>query len=709
MAQSGRKRVVIFYRLFLWGMVLLGAVPIVLRILWIQYVDGESLRSVGNSQSYKQKTIAPSRGNILADDKRLLVTSLPTYKVFMDMAPDGMTDELFAAHVDSLALCLSQLFRDKSEAAYRSDLISKRRAEKRYYRLGNRSLNFAELKRLRQFPLLRLNRNVGGLVVEDSYVRKRILGDLAMRTLGYRKGDLRVGLEGAFDDALRGTPGMRIEKKSYGGRYIPVGTAEQLDPVEGADVITTLDINLQDVVEKELRLQLEANQADFGTVVVMEVRTGDVKAIANLKRTESGKYREEMNYAVGRRTEPGSTFKVASLINLLEDGYVKLDDSVDTEGGKWRIHDKVIRDSHEGGYGKITVRRAWEVSSNVAVTKLVYRHYNGKEAEFVNRLYGMRLNQRLGLPIAGEAQPNIKYPDNPLWSGISLPMMSIGYEVELTPLQILTFYNAIANDGRMVAPRFVTELQRDGRTVETYPVRELVASICSPQTLEQVRSVLKGVVDSGTAKNLRAEKYKIAGKTGTAQIARNDKGYKLGGKVRYQASFAGYFPADAPQYSCIVVVSSPTKQSYYGNRVAGPIFRKIVDKVYGTRAEWFPKKEGSRRMAAQYCKRGLAEPLMESLDQLGVAVQDKSSGADWVTPIRGKEEVVVHSSGGSHSVGGLVVPNVQGMPLNDALFALENAGLRVRVRGRGSVKAQSVSPGTKLQAGTVVELTMSIL
>ncbi len=699
----------VFYRLFVWGMVLLGAVPIVLRILWIQYVEGESLRSMGDSQSYKQKTIAPSRGNILSDDGRLLVTSLPTYKVYMDMAPDGMEDELFAANVDSLALRLSRLFGDRSEAAYRSELISKRRAEKHYCRLGNRTLNYAELRELKRFPLLRLNRNVGGLIVEDSYVRKRILGEMAMRTLGYTKGDLYVGLEGAFDEALRGTPGMRIEKKSYGGRYIPVGTAEQVDPVEGADVVSTLDINLQDVVEKELRQQLEANRADFGTVVVMEVKTGDVKAIANLKRTSGGGYREEMNYAVGRRTEPGSTFKVASLINLLEDGHVKLDDSVDTEGGAWRVYDKVIRDSHEGGYGKISVRRAWELSSNVAVAKLVDHHYRGREQDFVNRLYGMRLNQWLDLPIAGEAKPYVKYPGDRLWSGISLPMMSIGYEVELTPLQILTFYNAIANDGRMVAPRFVTELQRDGRTVRTYPVRELVASICSPRTLDQVRSVLKGVVDSGTASNLRAEKYLIAGKTGTAQIARNDKGYKLGGEVRYQASFAGYFPADAPQYSCIVVVSSPTQQSYYGNRVAGPIFRKIVDKVYGTRSEWFPHAAGSRRMAAQYCKPGLASPLLESLEQLGMRVEDRSGGADWVSPMRGAQEVVVHPSARARSQGGLVVPNVKGMPLNDALFALENAGLRVRVQGRGSVRTQSVAPGTKLEAGTVVELRMSIL
>lgn len=686
------------------------ALCIVARVFYIQYIEGEELRAKGNRLVTRVRTVPPSRGNILADDGRLLVTSLPSYRVYMDLAPQGMTDEIFSENIDSLCLCLSSLFKDKSASEYRTKLVSLRRLRRRYVRIGNRDLNYRELKSLQKFPLLRLSRNVGGLIYEQSYNRLRPLGDLASRTLGKKIDVQYIGLEGAYNEVLRGDSGLRVEKRSFGNKWIPVGGPDDVPPIDGADLLTTIDINLQDAVDQALRSQLRLNGAHHGTVVVMEVATGDVKAIANLTLGEGGYYNEyERNYAVGTSTEPGSTFKVASLIALLEGGYITLDDTVDTGDGALRVFDDVISDTKEGGYGAISVRRVWELSSNVGVAKLVRKYFGKNESAFVDRLYAMHLNQPLGLPIKGEGRPRIKYPGDQLWSGLSLPMMSIGYEVLLTPMQILTFYNAIANDGRMVKPRFVTELLRDGQVVKRYPVEEIIPNLCSKKTLKQVREVLEGVVENGTASNLRAEKYRIAGKTGTAQIAHGKEGYKKGGRVSYQASFVGYFPADKPQYSCIVVVSSPTRHSYYGNRVAGPIFRKIVDQVYGTRIEWFPTLSIEKSMSAMYCKPGLSSRLRTSLAEMGVTVQDSSRATEWVDVQRHDNfvELKVPDSLPDELPG--LVPDVRGFPLSDALSALENAGYRVRVHGRGSVRSQSIPAGTKRQRGAIIDLQMSVI
>ncbi len=437
----------------------------------------------------------------------------------------------------------------------------------------------------------------------------------------------------------------------------------------------------------------------------MEVETGDIKAIANLKRDEDGVYSEAYNYAIGESAEPGSTFKIASLIALLEEGYVKLDDEVNTGKGKMKIYDRTLTDSHEEGYGKITVKEVFELSSNVGVAMLVTKYFKGKEKDFIDRLYGMKLNQPLNLEIQGEVAPNIKYPGDKYWSGLSLPMMSIGYEVQITPLQMLTFYNAIANDGKMVKPHFIKALLKHGQPIQTFSGEVINSSICSGSTLRKVREVLEGVVEQGTAMNLKNPRYKIAGKTGTAQIAKGKKGYKSQGQVSYQASFVGYFPADDPKYSCIVVVNSPSKSVYYGNIVAGPIFKEISDKVFATNQEWFPSVDSDADLTDMpKSKSGFKEHIEEVLDELDIPVNDKSKESKWVSTIQTDEDIELKQK----TVIQNLVPDVKGMCIKDALFLLENVGLKVSVKGKGTVRNQSITPGSRAERGQRILLEMSM-
>jgi len=471
------------------------------------------------------------------------------------------------------------------------------------------------------------------------------------------------------------------------------------------DVFTTIDVTLQDVAENALRTQLRKHEAEHGTVILMEVETGEIKAIANLRRNEDGTYDEAFNYAIGEGAEPGSTFKVAALIALLEDGYISLTDTINTGKGKAQYYDKTITDSKEGGYGRISVKEVFEFSSNVGVTELVTKHYKGKEKDFIDRLYSIKLNQPLDIPIKGETKPYIKYPGDKLWSGISLPMMSIGYEVKLTPLQLLTFYNAIANNGCMVKPKFVNSIKQHGQTVTTFRTEIINPSICSRSTLKKVHQVLEGVVENGTAKNLRNSNYKIAGKTGTAQIAQGTEGYRQRGEISYQASFAGYFPADDPKYSCIVVVNSPSRSVYYGNLVAGPIFKEIADKVYSTSKEWFPViPKRSELTELPESKNGFRPEIKEVMQELRIPLTDESSNYPWIITHRNDNEVELKKK----SVIQNLVPDVQGMCLKDALYLLENNGLRVDVRGRGTVRRQSLTPGNRVNSGDRIVLEMSM-
>ena len=679
------------------------AVCIVVQIFRVQVVQGKHWRAKADSVSTSYVNVEAVRGNIFANDGSLLATSLPEYEVRMDVNADALSDELFYSKVDSLAWELSNFYQDKSYKEYAEELKWARKNGSRYH-LIRRSVTFPELKVLKDFPIFKRGRFKGGFIVEQKNRRVKPFKSLASRAIGYVKEDIKVGLEGAYDNYLGGVTGKRLMQRLPGGLWMPINDDEEIAPTDGFDIITTVDVNIQDVAHNALKKQLIKHDADHGSVVLMEVETGEIRAIANLSRLSEGVYAEAYNYAVGESTEPGSTFKLAAIMAALEDGYVDIDDSIDTDSGFVQYYDLTLKDSKEGGYGKLPVSEAFAVSSNVAISKIIFENYGNKPQKFINHLYRMKLDEPLGLNIPGEGIPRIKNPDDKFWSGVSLPWISVGYEVTLTPLQTLVLYNAVANNGKMIAPIFVKEVRQLGKPVEKFKARVINPKIASDKTLKKVRRLLEMVVEEGTAANLSNTDYRIAGKTGTAQIAQGSGGYKLSQTI-YQASFAGYFPADNPKYSCIVVVSAPSKAVYYGNLVAGPIFREIADKVYASGIEMHKPIPDTTDNSVFYhppiAKRGHADDTKYVYANLGVSPSMKTQ-EPWVRPWKenDKIELLPHKT-----IRGLV-PNVLGMTLMDAIFLLENESLAVEVEGSGRVKAQSVQPGTKINGFTTVKITL---
>jgi cell division protein FtsI (penicillin-binding protein 3) len=678
------------------------------KIFYLQLIEGSKWKDQAQSLTLKDITVESNRGDILAADGRLLASSVPYYEIRMDTRSTGMDDAIFNSNIDSLAYHLSKLFRDKSSTQYKNELIKARKKDERFY-LIRRRVNYNQLKKLKTFPILRLGQYKGGFIVLQTNMRIQPHGSLASRTIGKTtkgEGGNVVGIEGAFDKELKGVEGVRLMQRLNGNVWMPVHDGNEVEPKDGMDVVTTIDINIQDVAESALLRQLQKQQAHHGTAVLMEVSTGKIRAIVNLERNDKGQYKETYNYAIGESRAPGSTFKLASMIALLEDGFVDVDDTVNTGNGKVMYYDKPITDTKHGGHGTLTVQEVLEVSSNVGISKLVTKYYTGKEEKFINRLYEMNLNNRLGISIHGEGKPQIIYPGDKLWSGVTLPQMSIGYEVRLTPLQTLTLYNAIANNGRMVKPRFVEGLMYHGDWVKTFNTDVLKQSICSRPTLKKVQSMLKGVVERGTARNLKNDNYKIAGKTGTAQIANIESGYSDRSRITYQASFAGYFPADNPKYSCIVVVNAPSRNVYYGNLVAGPVFKEIADKVYATNFEihdGINVVNDETKTKIPYTKNSYKKDLKNALVDLGIKVNDDEADSEWVITTKLDSCVKLNN----RQIHENLMPNVKGMGVKDAVYILENMDLTVELKGRGTILKQSITPGTRISNGDLVVLEMS--
>jgi cell division protein FtsI (penicillin-binding protein 3) len=689
--------------------ILIFGLSIIARIVYLQFIKVKELSVKAHELSVKNIEIDPNRGDILACDGRLLATSLPFYEIRVDVSNNIIPKEQFIQDIDSLAFCLSKLFKDKSKSAYKHMLIQAR-AENDRYLLLKRKADYEELKQLKTFPIFRLGKNKGGLITIRNDMRFLPHGNMAARTIGYlskSEAYTLVGIESSFNNELRGVKGIKLMQRLPGNVWMPLNDENEVEPKDGYDVVTTIDLNIQDVAEEALRKQLTKHNAHHGTAILMEVKTGEVKAIANLEKDESGDYYESYNYGIGESTEPGSTFKLASLMAAMEDGYVNPEDTIDTGNGSIQFYDQVIHDSNEKGFGKISIQKVFEVSSNIGVAKVVTKYYKGKEKQFINRIYSFGLNKKLGLDLKGEGEPNIKYPGDKLWSGISLPMMAHGYEVSLTPIQILAFYNAVANNGKLVRPHFVKELCYHGKVVKTFGTEVIIPSICSTATIRKARKMLEGVVEHGTAMNLKDSVLKIAGKTGTAQIAKNKSGYRQEVRISYQASFVGYFPADNPRYSCIVVVNSPSNEVYYGNLVAGPVFKEISDKVNATSFELHDEViSGKSHLKSDIpsSKNGNWQETYESLDELGIPFEEKyDKTSSWILTQKKEDKIEISN----RKITSNLVPDVTGMGAKDAVYLLENAGLRVSLKGFGKVANQSVTPGTQLEKGDLVELSLN--
>lgn len=678
-------------------MLVVFAIGILFKIGQVQFIESDHWQELAKSYSTKYRKIDAVRGNIYANDGSLIATSVPKYEVRFDINAEAITDKIFQRDIDSLCFRLSQVLPHKSVSDWKTQLIHARNNGSRYHLIG-RKLSYTKLKEMRQFPIFRRGKYKGGFIYIQQNKREKPFQLLASRTIGYnRKNAKPVGLEGAYDQILSGTQGIRLMQKIAGGVWMPIEDDNEVEPEDGSDVLTTIDINIQDVAENALLEQLKKQDADHGCVVLMEVKTGEVKAIANLTRQKSGNYWETYNYAVGESTEPGSTFKLASLIVALEDGFIDLTDSIETGKGSFKFYDQKMFDSKVGGYGKISIKRAFEVSSNIAIARIINENYSNNPQKFIDRLYKMNLNQKLGLEIYGEGEPKIKSANDPTWSGISLPWISHGYEVSLTPLQILTFYNAVANNGKMVKPQFVREIRKMGNPIQQFQPKVINPSICSKSTIKKAKLMLEGVVENGTATNLKNSNYKIAGKTGTAQIYNAKYGYKYDKKVSYQASFVGYFPAQNPMYSCIVVVNAPSKNVYYGNLVAGPIFKEIADKVYATSIPLHKEIKKETHLASKtpypVSKNGYRHDLNTILTELDVPQVIKGDQPNWVATSTEKEKVTMYKR---EFTKGLL-PNVVGMDIKDAIYILENLGIKAEFKGKGVIKSQQPVPGTRIK------------
>ncbi len=703
-------RVGAIYLVFLcFGLWIIG------KVIYLQTLEHDKWKEEARKEILKNVIISSNRGNIYATDGRLLATSIPYYQIRMDLKASGLTDKIFYSGVDSLAICLYNLFKSgssKTAREYRNDLIAAHRRGERFHLIKDK-VNYLQLQQIKKFPVFRYGRYTGGLIYIQKDLRVRPHENLAARFIGRTTHDKRgniVGIEGAYDDQLSGIQGIALKQRLPGNVWMPVSDKNQVDPKDGMDVFTTIDINFQDVAEKALRRQLISQAADHGTVVLMEVETGRIRAIANLGKDNYGGYRELQNYAVAESVEPGSVFKLPVIMTALEDGYIDLDDTVNTGNGVLQYYDKVIRDDsyRKGGYGRITVQRVFEVSSNIGMVNIITRSYKNREDHFIDRLCNMKLNKKTGTEIKGEGVPYIKYPQDKYWSGISLAMMSHGYEVRLTPLQILTFYNAVANNGRMVKPKFVDELRFHGRLVESYDTEIIDHSICSKTTLNMAKILLRGVVENGTAKNLNIPDFAIAGKTGTSQIFNVESGtYRSENGISYQSSFVGYFPAQKPKYSCIVIISSPSKSVYHGNVVAGPVFLEIARKVYALDFDEVCADVPDEYVSVDlpYSKDGSKSDLVEIADNLDITIAEKDIVKDWASTTKKESAIEIRNK----PIIPNLVPNVVMMGAKDAVFLLENSGLKVLVKGRGSVRSQSIQPGTKINEGDIIELEMSFL
>jgi len=703
------KKKDILWRIYLvYFLICLFGVAIISRVVVIQFVQGDEWRAKAESMSTRFFNIEAVRGNIYDANGSMLATSLPYYEVGMDVNTEAITKGIFNNNIDSLSWCLSNLFKDKTKKEYEKMLRKARKEHDRWVVL-QRDVSYTDLQKMKHFPILRKGKNRGGFVYLQTNKRERPFQFLAARTIGKLNENgtgKSYGLEVAYNSYLQGVYGHRLMQKIAGNVWRPINDDNEVDPEDGSDIVSTIDINVQDVAENSLMNCLKQHAAEHGCLVLMEIKTGEVKAIANLTRNnkDTANYMENLNYAVAGATVPGSTFKLASLVATMEDYNLRLDETVDVGNGTCFYSNVPVRDHEAPKKEKLTVQEVFEQSSNVGVTKIVTRYYAKDPQKFIDRLYKMNLNSPMEVSIPGEAKPYIKDTKDKSWSKISLPWISYGYESRITPLQILNFYSAIANDGKMMRPMFIKEIRKRGKTIKTFSPEIINPSICSQSTVKKAKTMMEGVVLNGTAKSLKASNYQIAGKTGTAQIG------MVNGKMTYQASFVGYFPADNPKYACIVVITAPTGSNYYGGSVAGPVFKDVADKVYSTSLEIHKEINAMQTPIAfkvPQTKHGSQEELETVLTTLKIPVKTNASAAEWVSSsIADSTTVSLTTSATEVTLKKGIVPNLTGMSARDVLYLLENKGMRVKLIGSGSVAKQSLPAGTPFNRGTEIILQL---
>ena len=682
----------------LYLFICLIALIVVSKILIIQKIDQE-VTSVNLPKLFKIKA---SRGNIFSDDGSLLAISMPLYNIYMDLSV--IEKNTFNSEIGSLSISLSELFNDKSAKEYEKYLRDSRaRKKNKYVKLKNK-VTHNELNLLKDFPILNLGKYKGGLIIEERPNRENPFGLLAKRTVGLLRESNPIGIERAYNKTLSGQDGWQLKQRISKNFWRNQDSELNSIPKSGNDIVTTINIDIQDVTENALKKALKFHDADWGTVVVMEVNTGNIKAIANLKNND-GAFDEYYNHAIAEHSEPGSTFKAASLIAGLEDGYYSLLDSVDTEDGTHRFYNEIMRDSKKGGYGKITIGEAFVQSSNVGISKVTNKYYKKNPEEFIDRIYKMGLCTPLDLELPYPNSLLVKQPGGPGWSGVTLPWMSIGYSLRLTPIHVLTFYNAIANDGVMVKPLFTTKILKDGKLISKNTSEVINSAICSKKTIDEIMPYLIDVVERGTAKSIKNNRYKIAGKTGTSLIAYGKKNEDQ--TKKYQTSFVGFFPAEKPKYSCIVVVNNPKENGFYGGNVSAPVFKEISDKIYASDISIHDQIPTDNVVNDYpFMSQGKTYETQKILDHL--SLEYSSTESDWMVQSYMKNQIKLDTRSIEKDFKNGIMPNLFGMNLMDAVFLLENIGLDVNFEGRGHIVNQSIKKGNRISNYNEIKLIASI-
>ena len=692
------KKVNILKRVYIFFFVLvLFGLALIAQVVNIQIFKGAEIIENVQSTATKRRSFPAERGDIYAEDGSLLATSLTYYNVGLDLTSSAMKEDTLVKYLKTLSDSLANLIEGKTSIEFSREILDAYKNKVIWYEI-HKELNYPDFKKLKKFPFFNQGRYASGLVYSKFTKRKKPFGVLASRTIG-RKAPF--GLEGAYDTFLKGDSGRAFQRKIPGGFWVPVNDESNKEAVEGSDVYSTININIQEVAENALRDQLFHNKADYGCAVVMEVATGKVRAIANLKVDSLGHYWEAKNYAVADAQEPGSTIKLASFMAALEKTKIDLDKkTIDIGHGTYKVYDRMIKDSHY--YPKktrLTVREVFEKSSNVGTVKLIEELYKKNPQEYIDRLYSFKLGEKLNLDIIGEIKPKIKNVSDKDWYGTTLQWTCHGYETLFTPMQILAFYNAVANNGKLMKPSFIEKVINEDQKETTFPPVLVESSICSQETVSSLQSLLEGVVSRGTAKkSFKGSLYKVAGKTGTAKInyAQNGKN-----KVEYRSSFAGYFPADNPRFSCIVVITNPRENGIYGGSTAAPVFRKISDRVYALDKELRTELISEATSDNIKIKNGIEVEVLEIINEFNITSNARGS-SDYVKASV-KDNVLKTAN---YKVSNNKVANVKGMTVRDALFILEQQGLTVTIVGKGKVIKQSLVPGSKIIKGNTIEIIL---
>jgi len=695
----------ILWRVYLCflGIIILG-VLILGRVFYIQQFQGGYWQKMSDSLHQRIVSIDAERGTIYSEDGQMLSTSLPTFDIYMDFGADGLREKngkRFRENLDSFAWHLSSFFKDKSKSAYINELKTAYREKERYYLL-KKKLSFEQYKKFREFPLVRLGRNKSGVIAEVKTIRLMPFGLMANRTIGLaRENADNVGLERTYDSLLRGQTGSRLVRFIAGGAAMPVEGYE-IEPVKGKDIVSTIDVRIQDIAQTALMKMMVQSQSQYGTCIVMETKTGKIKAIANLGRQGDGTYWEDYNYAL-RTTEPGSTIKLATLLSVLSEGQVSADDNlkVGTAGTAF-VGVRNVNDAERAPKDVMTLAECFSHSSNVGMSMAAYQSFSSRPDKFKEYLHKYRLDQRTGIDLAGEEKPRMATLKKNKEGLHAMITMSFGYAIEVSPLQTLTLYNAVANDGKMMKPYLVNSILKDGVLLKQFGPEVLQDKLADDKIIAVAKKAMESVATEGTGKYaFKGMSFPVAGKTGTAHVADGNIKYTDG---IYQASFAGYFPANNPLYSCIVVIRTrPHAPLHYGGQLAAPVFREIAEKVYAA----IIRTPGDSPVQVQkdstgFFYAGNTMDFKKVLGQLQIAYKDSADEADWSSVYSSGSFAVVRKQ----EVSKNLIPDLKGMGLKDALYLLEERGVKVQAKGKGKVIAQSANAGTPVFRGMVVYIEL---